>query len=362
MQDISVVICAYTEERWHDLVAAVASLQRQIVPPLEIIVVIDHNVHLLERSRTQLRDIVVAENKQARGLSGARNQGIAIAKGSLIAFLDDDAIAEPDWLMRLSHCFADDRVIGAGGTVEPLWLSERPAWFPEEFYWVVGCSYLGLPEELSAVRNLYGGCTCFRREVFEAVGGFRDGIGRVGSRPMGGEETELCIRARQRWPDNVFLYDPQARIQHRIPPQRASWRYFRSRCFSEGLSKAIVARYVGTKDSLSSEKIYTSKTLPMGVLRGIRDALLCRDPGGLARAVAIIAGFLITTTGYLVGQGAVHRTSETGGAPFMMSSCPTDARSAGVMNQGSEIRATAGGTARAVARVAPTLYEDGGSV
>src|SRR6266852_7171339 len=78
-RDISVVICAYTEERWHDLVAAVESLQRQLVPPREIIVVIDYNARLFARTQEQIAGVVVTENTKTRGLSGARNQGIAIA-------------------------------------------------------------------------------------------------------------------------------------------------------------------------------------------------------------------------------------------------------------------------------------------
>jgi len=226
--DVSVIICAYTEERWHDLVAAVESIQRQSVLPREIIVVIDHNACLLERVRAHIPDVIVTENYEPQGLSGARNSGVAIAQGTLIAFLDDDATAEPDWLIRLTCCCEDSQVLGAGGTVEPLWLSERPAWFPEEYYWVVGCTYRGLPEKLTVVRNPFGGCTCIRREVFEVVGGFRHSIGRVGGRPMGGEETEFCIRAKQRWPQKFFLYEPQAKIHHRrtdrTKPQLANWR------------------------------------------------------------------------------------------------------------------------------------------
>src|SRR6266487_5790170 len=206
--DISVIICAYTQERWHDLVAAVESVRRQSVLPHEIIVVIDHNARLLEQVRVHIPDVIVTENYEPRGLSGARNSGIAMAQGALIAFLDDDTIAEPDWLVRLCSWCENSHVLGVGGSVEPLWLSKLPAWFPEEFYWVVGCTYRGLPEELTVVRNPYGGCTCIRREVFETVGGFRDGIGRIGKRPLGGEETELCIRALQHWPCRVFLCDP----------------------------------------------------------------------------------------------------------------------------------------------------------
>ena len=300
--NISVVICAYTVERWYDLVAAVASIQRQSISPREIILVIDHNTRLFERARASIPGITIINNGESRGLSGARNSGIAQAQGEFIAFLDDDAIAHRDWLLRLSTCFADQQVLGAGGAVEPGWSCERPAWFPEEFYWVLGCSYRGLPEKLSAMRNLYGGCTCFRREVFEAVGGFRSDIGRARARPMGGEETELCIRARQHWPHRVFLYNPQASIQHTIPVYRASWRYFRSRCYAEGLSKALVTSYVGAKDSLSSERTYALKTLPQGIMRGIQDALFRRDLTGLLRAGVILTGFAITLAGYLAGN------------------------------------------------------------
>ncbi len=298
---ISVIICAYTEERWHNLTAAIASIQQQTVPPCEIILVIDHNTRLLERVRTKMHGVIVIENTERRGLSGARNCGIAIAKGTLIAFLDDDAIAKPDWLMRLCHCCEDPLVLGTGGTVQPLWQGKRPAWFPEEFFWVIGCSYRGLPQKLAVVRNPYGGSTCFRREVFEGVGGFTNGIGRVGSRPLGGEETELCIRARQHWPQRHFLFDPQAVIHHCVPSQRATWRYFRSRCYAEGLSKALIAMCVGAKGGLGSERSYTLRVLPSGVVRGVINALVHLDRGEFMKACAIICGFAITTAGYLVG-------------------------------------------------------------
>jgi glycosyltransferase involved in cell wall biosynthesis len=300
--DVTVVICAYTEERWHDLVAAVESIQQQIAAPREIIVVVDHNTHLLERARAHLPGVVVIENSESQGLSGARNSGIARAQGEFIAFLDDDATAEPDWLAQLSHCCEDPQVMGVGGTVEPEWLSSRPAWFPEEFYWVIGCTYQRSPDKPIVVRNPFGGCTCYRREVFEVVGGFKHDIGRVGTRPMGCEETELCIRAKQHWPEKVFLYEPGARIHHRIPTQRASLRYFRSRCYSEGISKALVTHYVGAKDGLASERAYTLRTLPRAVIRGLMDGFLRLDLAGFLRAGAIIAGLMMTIAGYQVGK------------------------------------------------------------
>jgi len=324
--DISVVICAFLCERWHDLVAAVESIQRQSIPPRETILVIDHNTQLFERARTHIPGVIVIENSEPKGSSGARNSGIAIAQGTLVAFLDDDAVAEPDWLERLGRCCRDPQVLGAGGVVEPLWSSKRPTWFPKEFYWVVGCSYQKPPDTPTAVRNLFAGCMCLRRKVFEAVGGFRNEIGRVGTYPMGVEETELCIRAAQHWPDKVFLCDPYARIHHRIPPHRASWRYFRIRCYAEGLSKAMMSRYVGAKDSLSSERSYVYRILPKGILRGIMEALFRRDLTGLLRAGAIIAGLMFTMTGYLADiiaqRVALHEEASTIANPSLVHSLP----------------------------------------
>jgi glucosyl-dolichyl phosphate glucuronosyltransferase len=311
MLDVSVIICAYTEARWLDLVAAVESLHRQSIQAREIIVVVDHNQRLLERVRAQL-SVIVVENSETQGLSGARNSGIAVAGGAFIAFLDDDATAEPDWLERLNRCFEDPQVLGVGGTVEPEWLSKRPAWFPREFYWVVGCTYRDQPEKAIVVRNPYGGCACYRREMFEVVGGFRTDMGRIGTLPMGCEETELCIRASQYWPKKVFLYEPQAKIHHRIPSSRAKWHYFRSRCFAEGLSKAAVTRYVGAKDGLATERTYIVRTLLHGIARGVMDGTLHLDITGFARSGAIAAGLIITATGYSAGVMAQRFASHKG--------------------------------------------------
>lgn len=301
---VSVVISCYTLDRWSDLVAAVKSLRRQSLRPGEVLVVVDHNPALYERVRTRLRDVVALENSGQRGLSGARNTGVARATGDFIAFLDDDAIAEPDWLERLARATQRDGTLGAGGWIEPLWQSGKPAWFPDEFAWVVGCGYEGLPRGTEPVRNLIGASMCIRREVFVEAGGFREDVGRVGTRPMGCEETELCVRARQRWPERGFLYEPAARVRHRVPASRATFRYFAARCYAEGRSKALVVDSVGSRDGLAAERAYTLRTLPRGVLRGLADATLRRDAAGLGRAGAIAAGLALTAGGYATGRAA----------------------------------------------------------
>lgn len=307
MTDVSVVICAYTEKRWEELVAAVDSVKQQTVPPKEVIVVIDHNPSLAGLARTVFEGEVLVENNNPRGLSGARNSGIEAASGDIIAFLDDDALASPDWLERLIPHYEDPKVMGVGGKIEPMYLKGRPAWFPEEFDWVVGCTYRGLPETIAAVRNLIGCNMSFRRDVLELVGGFQTGVGRIGKYSAGREddETELCIRSSQTVKGGILLYDPEARVRHRVPPERASWRYLFQRCYSEGLSKAQLARLVGARDGLASEWDYTLKTLPKGLGRGFVDFIARRDLGGLGRMSAILAGFSATAFGYLIAKAAV---------------------------------------------------------
>jgi glucosyl-dolichyl phosphate glucuronosyltransferase len=301
--DISVVICAYADDRWPDLLAAVASVQAQVVPAREIIVVVDHNERLLDRVRTEISGIAAVANVEARGLSGARNSGVAAAASAIVAFLDDDATAAPDWLEQLAAAYDDPWVLGVGGAVEPAWAGGRPGWFPHEFDWVVGCTYRGMPKQTASVRNLIGANMSFRRCVLETIGGFRSGIGRIGALPVGCEETELCIRGRQRWPDGIWRFEPRARVVHTVPAHRARWEYFRSRCYAEGRSKALVARLVGAGDGLSSERSYTRRTLTTGIGRSLAAATR-GDLAGPARAAAIVGGFAVTASGYLTGAAA----------------------------------------------------------
>jgi glycosyltransferase involved in cell wall biosynthesis len=146
----------------------------------------------------------VVQNNNARGWSGARNCGIKASNGEVIVFLDDDAVADQDWLEVLMSHYEDPMVIGVGGKIEPMYLKGRPAWFPEEFDWVGAYTYRGLPENVAAGRNL-----SFRHEVLERTGGFQIELGRMREYPA-------------------------ARVRNRVTPERARWRYLLRRCYSEG--------------------------------------------------------------------------------------------------------------------------------
>jgi glycosyltransferase involved in cell wall biosynthesis len=239
---VSVVVCTYSQRRWEALLAAVASVASQTHPPLETIVVIDHNSDLFDRAQATLQGACVVENDGENGLSAARNTGLKVARGEIVAFLDDDAIADNTWLKELVSAYEDPNVIGAGGVARPRWIDGGPPrWLPCEFYWTVGCSYRGLPTQTAPVRNPIGANISFRRTVFGQTEGFVSGIGRVGRTPLGCEETELSIRA---------LSDRKRQLEHLLGrgvetftyPYGAYDRRVREAVIADGFPSAVAVK------------------------------------------------------------------------------------------------------------------------
>jgi hypothetical protein len=168
---------------------------------------------------------------------------------------------------------------------------------------------------VSVVRNPIGANMSFRRHAILAAGGFSTDVGRVGTRPMGCEETELSIRMTRLDPGSSIVLEPRAAVRHHVPRDRSRWTYFRRRCWAEGLSKASVSRLTDPRSALSSERSYTLRTLPRGAARGLADSVRRREPGGIGRTVAIGAGLTITAAGYAVGktgQDSVPHTTPIG--------------------------------------------------
>jgi len=300
--DCSVIICAYTDRRWDQLELGYAAVAAQLGENDQLIIVIDHNEDLERRARREFHRALVVCNTESPGLSGARNSGICRAEMPVVVFLDDDACPEPDWLDAYRTAFMDPRVQVVSGAVEPRWhAGAAPVWFPEEFGWVVGCDYRGLPAHGAAVRNPIGANMAIRREALQKVGGFSAAVGRIDTLPLGCEETDLSIRLRQVDPTALIVRNTSARVQHTVPADRTRARYFLSRCYWEGRSKAVLAGRVGTHDGLAAERRCVVATLTRGMLRGLRSTAT-GQPSGLLRAAAITAGFTATAFGYARGR------------------------------------------------------------
>jgi len=284
----SVVVCAYSNERLPQLKETIASLQNQTYPPSEIVLVVDHNPDLQEELASLAGDSLrIAPNGGERGLANARNTGIGLAEGNVLAFIDDDAAAESRWLEALIACYEDPDVIGAGGRIEPVWEGGRkPTWMPDEFLWVIGCSYRGMAE--GSIRNMIGCNMSFRSSVFEEVGVFNPDIGRLANQPLGCEETEICIRALEHWPGKKIMYAREALVHHHASLSRQTVRYFTRRCYFEGVSKVVVRRLWGAA-ATSAEVGYLSRSIPSAVLREAGNVVRLRDPGGAASRICMTA-------------------------------------------------------------------------
>ena len=297
---VSVVVCAYTEDRWDDIVDAVAGCAAQTRPADEVLLVIDHNPALLARA-TALPGVRVLDNDRTRGLSGARNAGIAAARGDVVAFLDDDATPEPDWLALLVDAYSAPEVRATGGSARPRWPLARPTHLPHVLDWVVGCTYQGQPESRADVRNLMGCNMSFRRDVFDRVGGFDENAGRIGLLPLGCEETELCIRLGQQLPGSRIVFEPAAVVNHRVTPARTTWAYLRERAYSEGISKAAISRLVGSGAATETERSYLSRVVPRAVLTEVGGVVRGRS-SGISGVAGIVLAVAATGFGFLRGK------------------------------------------------------------
>jgi glucosyl-dolichyl phosphate glucuronosyltransferase len=297
---VSVIVCAYTLDRWDQTRAAVASVLSQSPPPAEVLVVVDHNPHLAALCRDEMQGVRVIESAEPRGLSGARNTGLAAATRPVAVFLDDDAEARPGWLAALVAPYQRPEVVATGGGVQPRWQVSRPGWLPPEFDWVVGCSYLGLPESAGPVRNPIGANMSVRTQLALDAGGFNATIGRVGTRPRGCEETELAIRLTAAKEGAEVIYVPDAAVDHHVPAERARVGYFVRRCWHEGQSKAAVVRLVGSSSGLERERRQAVLVIPAALLRDLR-GLLGGDASRGKRMAASIAGLGASAAGYVLG-------------------------------------------------------------
>ncbi|WP_106816145.1 glycosyltransferase family 2 protein [Microbacterium timonense] len=295
---VSVVICAYTLDRWDQLVLAMESVAAQ-EPEHETILVVDHNDELLLRARERWPHATVMPNEGPRGLSSGRNTALRVAAGDVVAFLDDDAYAEEGWLATLVAPFDDSAVVATGGSAAPIWPGTAPAVLPDELLWIVGCSYRGLPTQAGEVRNVMGCSMAFRKDPLLRVGGFNPDTGRVGKLPIGCEETEVCIKLRQADPSAIVWYEPTARVRHHVSEDRVRFAYVARRSWCEGLSKAAIARTVGRQDALSAESAYASRVLPAAVWRELR-----RGARGVVPAMAVVTSLGLAGAGYVRGRFA----------------------------------------------------------
>jgi glucosyl-dolichyl phosphate glucuronosyltransferase len=291
---VSVIICAYTLERWELLQRSVDSVVDQDVDAEDVILVVDHNAELAERCRArwppaaQVR-VRIVENVYPGRLGSARNTGVELVAGDIVAFLDDDACAPPDWLRRIVTAYASrDGVMAVGGAPEPEFERPRPGWFPFEFDWVFGCAYRGLPTARAPTRRLIGASMSVRRSAVFTVGGFHSDDH---------DDMDLSHRVANAYGRGSVVYDPSIRVRHFVAAHRLTWSYFWRRCFFVNRGKVLAFSDMADAGALRADLAFVGsilvRSVPRYVLRGGRS--------GPLRAAAAMTGVTLAGIGHLVG-------------------------------------------------------------
>ncbi len=258
---ISVIVCTYNRERYIGKCLEHLHNQRADKKLYEVIIV-DNN------STDQTAEIckaAVAKYPETtfnyffepnQGLSHSRNRGIRESKGTIIAFLDDDAFASPDYIFNLNQCFTSQSGVTAiGGKIIPVYETEKPSWMSKYLLPLVAAQDMGdRPKKFMGKKFPIGANVAFRKEAFEKYGLFNTDLGRQGTKLEGGEEKDMFDRLKK---DNeVILYEPAVSVQHIIPPTRVELSYIRKMGIGVGTSER--KRVIKTGEVLSKilEELY----------------------------------------------------------------------------------------------------------
>jgi glycosyltransferase involved in cell wall biosynthesis len=176
------------------------------------------------------------------GLARARNRGLELAQTDLVAFIDDDAVPDPDWAQRVAGPFADASVACVGGACRAAFDSARPSWLSDRLLQFAGVTRFGVEGRRARSSSEYpfGANMCFRRGPLLEAGGFPENLGRMGTNLLSGEEHQV-VDALRRLGWSIWL-EPSAIVGHRVTSARCRAGYYWRRLWWQGVSRARVRR------------------------------------------------------------------------------------------------------------------------
>jgi hypothetical protein len=213
----------------------------------------------------------------------------------VVAFIDDDAVAEPTWIAKLVEVYETTDAIAAGGNVEPAWVDGCPWWFPEEFYWLVGVTEPGFAEDGQEVRNVYGSNISYRRDAFLRVGGYDTKTGRKGDSHLQAHEAPVGIRLMETFGRGMIFVE-DAVVAHTLFAYRGRAIWLLRRAFWQGYSKRIMNRLY--PDAHGTEVGYLVKLIRHNIPRRIKSLIYPKRGVMLAKLVMIFALILMVGMGY----------------------------------------------------------------
>lgn len=252
---VRVTACVCTRDRPEDVRACLEGLARQSVGPdgFEILVV-DSFSGPAAAAEVARMTASVPNARLVRlerpGLSVARNAGARAAGGDYVAYLDDDAIPEPDWVEQIERAIErhDPPPTVLGGRILPLWETELPSWWPARLRGVLSIIETeGAGEfrsgDLPVSLEPYGANMAVQRATILAVGGFDERIGRVGGLLLSDEDVQLAWRLQNA--GHSVRYDGRITVCHSIRPGRLTPAWLLSRLYWQGASTVLTRRLLG---------------------------------------------------------------------------------------------------------------------
>ncbi|OYR80745.1 glycosyl transferase family A [Halorubrum sp. E3] len=299
---VSVVVCTYTLDMYEHFREAADSVLAQTHDDVELVVVVDGTPEVYDRvveDYGDREDTVIACNEENVGLLASRNRGAELASGDVVAFIDDDAVADETWAERLVRAYEEEDAIAAGGKMVPEWVAGKPSFLPEEFYWLVGVTHRGFADGPGKVRNTFGSNISFRADVFAELGGFDVDIGgRKGDKNLQGGETELCARMREAYGEGVW-YDPEAEVAHKVFEYRTEFGWLVDRAFWQGYSKRAMESFVD--DEGGEEGAFLRYLVMSATPRRVSHLVTAPSVSGIQRLVTLYVFTALVGFGYLYG-------------------------------------------------------------
>jgi glycosyltransferase involved in cell wall biosynthesis len=178
------------------------------------------------------------------GKSYAVNAALAVTRGELIAFTDDDVQPEPDWLDALAHAASQTGVDFVAGRIVPIWECPPPDWMSPALHGVLavpdnGTAPLPIVTSTSGVMPI-GANMAVRSDVIARIGGLRTDLGKLEGTLRTGEDHEFFLRLLHGGYRGT--YEPSALVRHLVPASRLRRGYFGRWLFQNGVDVARVER------------------------------------------------------------------------------------------------------------------------
>lgn len=201
---------------------------------------------------------VIRESMQ--GLSYARNRGFTEASGNYVAYIDDDAVANKDWVDKIvEHIKNSPDIEAFGGPYECLNPKELPSWFPSK---VTRMSHGNRRRFLKEGEYLSGTNMIYSRKLLIRLGGFAVNLGMNAGKLGYGEETELQNRIKKM--GIKIHYDPSIIVKHYFKKSKMSLNWLFKSAYSHGVS---TSQY--KSKTFSSHIIGISKSFLYGIFHFI---------------------------------------------------------------------------------------------